>query len=145
MIFQEAIRNGKGKANPARLVRLHREENSRVRFITYAEEAIIREIIRQRCPIHEPEFTLALETGMRRGELYALEWDRVDFERRQLLFAENKKRDGSGGDPHRRRSERLGAALEEEKPRLPQSLPHPIWRTHDFPACVVRARHGGSH
>ena len=90
MIFQEAIRNGKAKANPARLVRLHREDNSRVRFITYAEEAIIREIIRQRCPIHEPEFTLALETGMRRGELYALEWDRVDFERRQLILLKTK-------------------------------------------------------
>lgn len=90
MIFQEAIRNGKAKENPARLVRLHREDNSRIRFITYAEEAIIREIIRQRCPIHEPEFTLALETGMRRGELYALEWDRVDFERRQLILPKTK-------------------------------------------------------
>ena len=35
IIFQEAIRNGKAKANPARLVRLHREDNSRVRFISY--------------------------------------------------------------------------------------------------------------
>jgi integrase len=90
MIFQEAIRNGKAKANPARLVRLHREDNGRVRVITYAEEAIIREMIRQRCPVHEPEFTLALETGMRRGELYALEWDRVDFERRQLILLRTK-------------------------------------------------------
>lgn len=32
MIFQEAIRNGKGKSNPARLVRLHREDNARIRF-----------------------------------------------------------------------------------------------------------------
>lgn len=90
MIFQEAIRNGKAKANPARLVRLHREDNSRVRFITYAEEAVIRGIIRQRCAVHEPEFTLALETGMRRGELYTLEWNRVDFERRQLLLLKTK-------------------------------------------------------
>ena len=83
MIFQEAIRNGKAKANPARLVRLHREDNSRVRFITYPEEAVIRAVIRDRCPIHEPELTLALETGMRRGELYSLDWDRVDVARRQ--------------------------------------------------------------
>lgn len=73
MIFQEAIRNGKAEANPARLVRLHKEANSRVRFVTYEEEEEIRAIIRQRCAVHEPEFTLALETGMRRGELYALE------------------------------------------------------------------------
>jgi len=33
---------------------------------------------------------LALETGMRRGELYALEWDRVDFERRQLILLKTK-------------------------------------------------------
>lgn len=35
MVFQEAIRNGKGKTNPARLVRLHREDNARIRFVTY--------------------------------------------------------------------------------------------------------------
>jgi integrase len=90
MIFQEAIRNGKAKANPARLVRLHREDNSRVRFISFPEEAVIRAIIRERCPIHEPELTLALETGMRRGELYSLDWDRVDLERRQLLLLKTK-------------------------------------------------------
>jgi site-specific recombinase XerD len=90
MIFQEAIRNGKAKANPARLVRLHREENSRVRFITYTEEAEIRSVIRLRCALHEPEFTLALETGMRRSELYGLEWDRVDLMRRQVLLLKTK-------------------------------------------------------
>jgi integrase len=57
---------------------------------TFAEEVAIRAIIRERCPIHEPELTLALETGMRRGELYSLEWDRVDLERRQLLLLKTK-------------------------------------------------------
>jgi integrase len=90
MIFQEAIRNCKATTNPARLVRLHREDNSRVRFVTFSEKASIRAIIRERCPIHEPELTLALETGMRRGELYSLEWDRVDVERRQLLLLKTK-------------------------------------------------------
>ncbi|WP_353062280.1 tyrosine-type recombinase/integrase [Tunturibacter psychrotolerans] len=90
MIFEEAIRNEKATANPARLVRLHREDNSRVRFVTFAEEATIRAIIRERCPTHEPEMTLALETGMRRGEQYSLEWDRVDVERRQLLLLKTK-------------------------------------------------------
>ncbi len=90
MIFQEAIRNAKADANPARLVRLHKEANARVRFITYEEEEEIRTIIRKRCAVHESEFTLALETGMRRGELYALDWDRVDLPRRQLLLLETK-------------------------------------------------------
>jgi len=90
MIFQEAIRNGKANTNPARLVRLHKEANTRVRFITYEEEEGIRAIIRKRCPVHEPELTLALETGMRRGELYALEWDRVDLLRRQIILLKTK-------------------------------------------------------
>lgn len=90
MIFQEAIRNGKVKTNPARLVRLHREDNARIRFVTYQEEAVIRATIRERCPMHEPEFTLALETGMRRSELYQLEWDRVDLKRRQLILLKTK-------------------------------------------------------
>jgi integrase len=33
---------------------------------------------------------LALETGMRRGEQYSMEWDRVDLERRQLLLLKTK-------------------------------------------------------
>jgi integrase len=90
MIFQEAIRNGKASTNPARLVRLYKENNARVRFISYAEEAEIRSVIRERCPSHEPEFTLALETGMRRGKQYSLEWDRVDLERRQILLLRTK-------------------------------------------------------
>lgn len=45
-----------------------------------------------RCPIHEPEMTLALETEVSRGELYSLEWDRVDTERSQLLLLKTKNR-----------------------------------------------------
>jgi integrase len=51
---------------------------------------IIRAVIRERCKIHEPELTLALETGMRRGELYSLDWDRVYLDRRQLLLLKTK-------------------------------------------------------
>ena len=71
MIFQEAIRNGKAKANPARLVRLHREEIAGSGSSPNGRGGNSG-IIRQRCPLHEPEFTLALETGMRRSELYAI-------------------------------------------------------------------------
>jgi hypothetical protein len=65
MIFAEGIRNGKITVSPARLVRLRKEDNARIRFLTYKEEAVIRQHILERCPCHEPAFTVALETGMR--------------------------------------------------------------------------------
>jgi site-specific recombinase XerD len=55
MIYAEGIRNGKVKTNPARLVRLRREDNARIRFLTFEEEALIRSIICKRCPTHEPD------------------------------------------------------------------------------------------
>jgi hypothetical protein len=64
MIFAEGIRNGKITVSPARLVRL-RKDNARIRFLTYKEEAVIRQHILERCPCQEPAFTGALETGMR--------------------------------------------------------------------------------
>lgn len=90
IIFQEAMRNNKAQANRARMVRLYKEDNTRVRFITYEEEALIREIILKRCPMPEPEYVLALETGMRRSEQYRIDWDRVDLERRQLHLLKTK-------------------------------------------------------
>jgi hypothetical protein len=74
LIFAEGIRNGKVTANPARLVRLRKEDNARLRFITFEEEAQIRSIIRRRCPVHEPDFIVAVETGMRLSEQHSLEW-----------------------------------------------------------------------
>jgi site-specific recombinase XerD len=84
MIFAEGIRNGHLAVNPARLVRLRREDNARVRFLSYEEEDLIHRIIVQRCPIHVPDFTVALETGMRLSEQHSVEWMDVFLNRRQI-------------------------------------------------------------
>jgi site-specific recombinase XerD len=90
MIFAEGIRNGRVQVNPARLVRLRKEANARVRFLTYEEEAFIRTIILRRCPQHEPAFTVALETGMRLSEQHTLEWPDVHLDRRQIQLVRTK-------------------------------------------------------
>lgn len=90
MVFQEAIRNGKAERNPARLVRLRREENQRIRFLTFAEEEQIRQVILERTPTHEPAFTFAVETGMRLSEQHRMTWDQVNFERRQVFLDRTK-------------------------------------------------------
>jgi integrase len=47
-------------------------------------------IIRAKCHEHEPELDIALHTGLRRGEQYALAWDCVDLVRRQLTVLRSK-------------------------------------------------------
>lgn len=78
LVYSLAVRNGKLTANPARLVRLRKENNARVRFLDQAEEAALRAEIMKLHPDREPEFDLGLHTGMRRGEQYRLRWEDVN-------------------------------------------------------------------
>jgi site-specific recombinase XerD len=90
MVFQQAIGNGKAEKNPARLVRLRKEANARIRFLTFEEEDLIRAIILERTPTHEPAFTFALETGMRLSEQHTMTWDQVNLGRRQVFLDRTK-------------------------------------------------------
>jgi integrase len=80
--YRLAIRAGKVKENPARLVKHKTENNGRVRFLSSEEENTLRSVIREKFPEHEPELDLALQTGLRSGEQYRARWEDVDFERR---------------------------------------------------------------
>ncbi len=92
LAYRLGVANGKVSANPARLVRAQREDNGRIRLLSPAEEARLRAVIRERWPEHEPEFDLAVNTGMRSGEQYGLTWDRVDCERRQIALYRTKNK-----------------------------------------------------
>jgi len=81
LVFSLAVRDGKLATNPVRQVKRRKENNERVRFLEVDEEAKLREKIRKFCPQREPEFDLALHTGMRRGEQYRLRWQDVDLRR----------------------------------------------------------------
>lgn len=84
LAYRLGVANGKVGINPARLVRARREDSRRIRWLAPKEETRLRSAIREHWPAHEPEFDLALQTGMRAGEQYKLTWDNVDLKRRQL-------------------------------------------------------------
>jgi integrase len=79
LIYSLAIRNGKLAINPVRNVKPRKENNERVRFLDEPEELAVRAKIRELYPEREPEFDLALHTGMRRGEQYQLRWQDIDL------------------------------------------------------------------
>ena len=79
LIYRLAIRNGKVHENPVRQVSRRRENNIRTRFLDADEETRLRAAIRAECPEREPEFDLALHTGMRRNEQWQLRWQDVNL------------------------------------------------------------------
>jgi site-specific recombinase XerD len=84
------MRNRKIKENPARLVKHRTENNARIRFLSPEEEVRIRAVIMATCPDHLPEFEIALNTGLRLGELYNLTWNNVNLSRRALTVPRSK-------------------------------------------------------
>ncbi|MGH7838396.1 MAG: tyrosine-type recombinase/integrase, partial [Candidatus Binataceae bacterium] len=90
LTYRLAIRGGRVKENPARLVKHRLEDNARIRFLSDDEEKALRNAIEARCPEHLPELELALHTGMRLSEQYGLTWADVSFARRVLTIQRSK-------------------------------------------------------
>jgi site-specific recombinase XerD len=74
------------RINPARKLRMTKEQG-RVRWLSDAEEVELRKFIP---PQYVPEFDLAINTGMRRGEQYELLWENVDLARGVLTIPRSK-------------------------------------------------------
>jgi site-specific recombinase XerD len=105
LTYRLAEKNRKIKSNPARLLRMHKENNARVRYLNQykplpaktnylkdmkTEEERLRAVISHEYPYHLPEFEIALHTGVRRSEQYRLEWANVDFAHRVLTIVQSK-------------------------------------------------------
>jgi site-specific recombinase XerD len=88
--YRLAIRNGKMKENPARLVRHRLENNARIRFLSPEEEIKLRTAMESACPERMAELDIALNTGLRLSEQYGLLWQDLSFVRRTLTIPRSK-------------------------------------------------------
>lgn len=82
-----AVRNEKLERNPAKAVKLFRENNTVVRYLAEGEETRLFEALSVEV---RPLVMVALHTGLRKGELLHLRWADVDFHSGTLTITRTK-------------------------------------------------------
>jgi integrase len=88
--YSLAMKNEKVERNPVKEVRLQKENNKRVRWLTIEEEARLFGSL----PIQwHPLVLVALDTGLRRGEPLSLLWEDVNFQQRFITARQTKAGD----------------------------------------------------
>jgi len=86
-MFTKAIHWKMASANPVKMVKLFREENARLRYLTKEE---IKRLCHE-CPEHiRPIVLVALFTGMRKSEILGLKWDDLDFQQKLIYIRHTK-------------------------------------------------------
>lgn len=89
-IFNMAIDNGYAETNPCQKVKKLRMDNRRNRYLSPDEESRLLAGLNGRWTYLYPIIVLALNTGMRRGEILGLKWSCVDFQR-SIMHVVNTK------------------------------------------------------
>ncbi|MGQ0621073.1 MAG: integrase [Panacagrimonas sp.] len=101
--------------NPVRLVRRPKNPRARDRRFVDDEEARLFEACEDARNTHlRPVIRLALETGMRRGEILSLLWKHVDLNKRVAYLPETKNGESRGVPP--------SSAAVETLRRLPRAI-----------------------
>ena len=90
-IFNKAITWKKATENPARPVKLLREDNRRLRYLDRDQA---RRLVTASLPHLRPILVTALNTGMRKGEILPLTWDQVDLTARIIRLTDTKNGEG---------------------------------------------------
>ncbi len=81
-------------SSPMRDVSKLKEPRGRDRYLSEEERANLLKACRESdSPYLLPIVTLALSTGMRRGEILQLTWDAIDLSRRRITLRETKNRE----------------------------------------------------
>lgn len=114
LVYRLAIRNGKLSVNPVRAVKPLKEENARIRFLSFDEEQRIMEVLEADHPHQIPAFLFSLETGLRLSSQFSCTWASVDVDRRQI----NINRTKNGHPVYVPMSQTLTEALVQLKRRL---------------------------
>lgn len=86
-MFSKAVKWGRVSDNPVKRVEMFREENKRERFLAPAEK---ENLLNKSPDWMRPILFMALNTGMRQGELLSLKWADVNLDQKVLLVRYSK-------------------------------------------------------
>ena len=154
-----AIGRGLATANPFRLIPRPKANHPRSRFLVEEEAAALATEMKRHMrtmllemKVQQASFALAvciaLATGMRRGEIFAMEWRDVDVRNERLNISRAIKGDGSLGEPKSRSSirsigvgERLIALMEDMRSWQRANLTHETLPNQDFVLCNKYGNH----
>jgi len=93
-IFSLAMTHKVVSFNPCLHVKKYREENERTRYLLPDEETrLVAQCVGERAHLR-PLLVLAINTGMRRGEILKLTWRHVDFERSLIRLTSDITKSG---------------------------------------------------
>ena len=153
-----AIKQGAARSNPFAEVARPAAKYRRARFLTMREAQLLstqmeldfkRAIIQNR--VQEASFCLAvciaIATGLRRGEIFALTWPDVNFDNQRIAVSKAIKGDGLIGEPKSRssiRSVAFGntlASLFRDASKLSGRNDHIIRNQDDMPASMNAFEH----
>jgi integrase len=91
-MFTMAITWVKASGNPVKEVKLYRENNGKIRFLTEEEET---RLLAHCSPTLKPIVITGLYTGFRKSEVLSLTWANVDFQHRLITvgaaYAKNRE------------------------------------------------------
>lgn len=85
--FTKAVEWGKCKESPARKVKLLKGEVKRVRFLMPDE---VQNLLSNCSDYIKPLVTVSVHTGLRKGELLALQWPQINFEQGIIAVLDTK-------------------------------------------------------
>jgi integrase len=88
-VFTLAVRHEKADLNPCQSVKRFALDNERVRYLTEDEEQWLFEAMGDNQQLKDI-VTVALHTGMRRGEIFNLKWFDLDFDRGLIQVRKTK-------------------------------------------------------
>lgn len=127
-LYNVAMRDDKIRHNPAMPVKLPKLNNARVRYFSEGELVALQQMM-------EPEdfevLELAINTGLRRGELFGLMWRNIDFRNGVVTIDRSK----NGEKRYVALNHRVMAILRARQQRFKSDYIIPS-RTLNTPACA---------